>query len=615
MLEQTIDLHAQLKQYFGYDEFRPHQEEVIRSVLAGRDTLVLMPTGGGKSLCYQLPSLCHGGLTLVISPLVALMKDQVDALRRQGIAAAAVSSMQSPEENRAMLEQAKAGKLRLLYLAPERLSTPAFVRFLQTLTVRLIAIDEAHCISEWGHDFRPEYRQLDALRSFFPSVPVIALTATATGQVMSDIQKQLQLREPGVFVSSFNRPNLSYVVLPKQKTFARLVTYLRAYDKQSVIIYCFSRKGTEKLAAQLTAEGIRAIPYHAGLPAETRSETQERFLGGRVPVVVATIAFGMGINKPDIRLVVHYDLPKSVEGYYQETGRAGRDGKPSECILFYSTADVAKHRYFIRRMGEAEQLLAEKKLREMVTYAETKSCKRQNLLAYFGEPSAPQCQTCISCQPRLAKVEAPSAGSEYDTDLFEQLRQLRKKIADELSVPAFHVFSDRSLRQMSSQYPQSEHSFLQVIGVGPTKLRQFGQRFLQLIGDYARPRSLKEGVSDSVQNDTGSSRPAKHLLQGKTSTYQETKRLMEEKLSLQEAARRKECKPSTVIQHLEYLQQAGEALDLSHLRPGPMQLERIKVAFAASGGTALKPVYLALNEEVPYDELRLARLFLDQPKS
>ena len=332
----------QLKAYFGFDRFLPLQEEIIAKVLDKRDTLVLMPTGGGKSLCYQLPALRFKGLTLVVSPLIALMKDQVDGLRTNGVPAGLLNSTLAQEEATLVQDQARQGKIKILYVAPERLALPGFQRFLRSLDVSLIAIDEAHCISEWGHDFRPDYRNLKGLRKDFPGVPVIALTATATKPVREDIVNQLGLAEPEIFISSFNRPNLTYTIQPKTEPLGSLLHLLEKHQGGSAIIYRFSRKLTEETALELTERGFSALPYHAGLERDLRRETQEKFIRDQVQIVVATIAFGMGIDKPDVRLVVHYDLPKTVEGYYQETGRAGRDGLPSDCVLFYSYGDRSK---------------------------------------------------------------------------------------------------------------------------------------------------------------------------------------------------------------------------------------------------------------------------------
>jgi len=379
-------IQSVLKSRFGFDEFLPLQAEIVSNVLAGNDSLVLMPTGAGKSLCYQLPAVCRDGYTLVVSPLIALMKDQVDALQANGIPAAFVNSTLTVQENEQILVSAARGDLKILYVAPERIATTRFQRFLTDVPPSLIAIDEAHCISEWGHDFRPDYRNLKTLRQRFASIPVIALTATATEDVRRDIADQLQLVESKWFVSSFNRPNLIYSVRPKQQAFESLLGLVKSHNNESAIIYCFSRKETEDLAYDLSERGISAAPYHAGLHNDLRRATQDRFIKDEVTVIVATIAFGMGIDKPDVRLVVHYNLSKSLEGYYQETGRAGRDGLPSECVLFYTFGDRVKQDFFINQMEDpTERQHASDKLAAMVEYSELRSCRRRYMLRYFGD--------------------------------------------------------------------------------------------------------------------------------------------------------------------------------------------------------------------------------------
>ena len=397
-----------LKSHFGYDTFRPRQAEVVASVLQGNDTLVVMPTGSGKSLCYQLPALCFDGITLVVSPLIALMKDQVDGLNANGVAAGFINSSLTPSDRNRVLNDALAGRIKLLYMAPERLATPGFRRFLGSLDINLIAIDEAHCISEWGHDFRPEYRNLHSLRQQIPEVPFIALTATATKRVQEDIAAQLQLRAPDLFSASFNRENLTYRVIPKNAPFSDLLTLLRTHEGEAAIVYCFSRKDTEQLAADLKANKLHALPYHAGMEANVRGETQERFIRDDVPIIVATIAFGMGIDKPDIRLVVHYDFPKSIESYYQETGRAGRDGLPSECVLFYSYGDRRKHAFFIDDLDSPTlRATAELKLEQVVKYCELQTCRRRHLLEYFGEARPDDgCDGCDNCLTPRDELDA-----------------------------------------------------------------------------------------------------------------------------------------------------------------------------------------------------------------
>ncbi len=597
---ETANLKRLLKQHFGYDEFRPGQEEIISNALAGRHGLVVMPTGGGKSLCYQLPALATGGLTLVVSPLIALMKDQVDGLRANGIAAEFLNSSLDNATAAAVERRALAGDVNLLYVAPERVSMPGFRRFLHTLDLRLIAIDEAHCISEWGHDFRPDYRTLSELRTEFPGTPVMALTATATERVRRDIVEQLALDNCRQFISGFDRSNLTYRVQPRQAAWESLVGLLDERRGQSAIVYCFSRNETEELAERLTARGHPAVAYHAGLDADTRRLTQERFIDGDVPIVAATIAFGMGIDKPDIRLVVHYALPKSIEGYYQETGRAGRDGLPSDCVLFFSEGDRAKQEYFIQQMTGDARESAERQLQKMVEYGRLGTCRRKYLLAYFGEAMAGD--SCGNCDVCLAEREAvdvtvvaqkllsavirtgerfgiahvnnvllgskaqrilelghdqlsvygivndydrnalrdianglvergllaradgeyptisvtgagrewlrsrasltlelradqatpqrqPTLGrraveADYDMGLFERLRALRRRLADDEGVPAFVVFSDATLRGLAAAKPTGPQAMLRVSGVGPAKLERYGEAFLAAIREF-----------------------------------------------------------------------------------------------------------------------------------
>ncbi|HEY5036745.1 MAG TPA: DNA helicase RecQ, partial [Chthoniobacterales bacterium] len=393
-----MDLLTPLKKHFGYSAFRPLQEEIVRDALAGRDVFALMPTGGGKSLCFQLPALLRAGLTIVISPLISLMKDQVDALQASGVAATFLNSSLEGNEARSRLRGLYNGEFRLLYVAPERLMLESFIAKVHEWNVAQIAIDEAHCISEWGHDFRPEYRELARLRQFLPNVPLMALTATATERVREDIVRQLKLRDPRIYVASFDRPNLTYSVVPKASPYDQLLHFLRARPNDSGIVYCASRKSADSIAAKLNADGIPAKPYHAGLENSERAQNQEAFLRDDVRVVSATIAFGMGINKPNVRFVVHYDLPKNIESYYQETGRAGRDGLPSDCVLLFSAGDVVKQTRFIEEKSESEARIAREQLRQMVHYAETRECRRTTLLHYFAEerPNEP-CNGCDNC--------------------------------------------------------------------------------------------------------------------------------------------------------------------------------------------------------------------------
>ena len=606
VVDAAEPLEGTLRRVFGYHAFRPLQREIIQDSLAGRDVFALLPTGGGKSLCFQLPALRRPGLTVVISPLIALMKDQVDALRANGVGAACLNSSLDEAARREAWRRLHRGEIRLLYVAPERLFAGTMLEELARWQLGAVAVDEAHCISEWGHDFRPEYRQLSQLRERFPTVPFLALTATATQRVREDIVRQLHLRDPATYVASFNRPNLTYRIEAKGQTAERIARLARARKGEAGIVYCASRNATEALAERLVKEGVKALPYHAGLTPETRAANQERFLRDEVQVMCATIAFGMGINKPNVRFVLHHDLPKNIEGYYQETGRAGRDGLPSECILYFSPGDVAKQIAFIdEKTDENERAVASAQLRQMVHYAESAGCRRVSLLGYFGETFPPggcgACDNCLSpredydgtvhaqkflscayrvrqksgfdvglnhlvailtgseaegvlrwqhhtlstfgigkemgrnewgaigrelvrlgllqqapgqmptvsltaeglaalrerrtvrlTKPRetpkasVPRSSTPSGSIACDEVLFEKLRRLRKRLADEQGVPPYIVFGDVSLRHMARDYPTTERDLLAVPGVGETKLRVYGDEFLGEIQEHVR---------------------------------------------------------------------------------------------------------------------------------
>jgi ATP-dependent DNA helicase RecQ len=403
--DARIDFRT-LNKYFGYSKFRPLQKEIIIDVLDGKDVLVLMPTGGGKSLCYQYPSLLSEGLTIVVSPLISLMKNQVDSLRSNGIDAEYINSSLNYSEINGIKSSLSQNKVRLLYVAPERLTTPSFITFLKELRIKLFAIDEAHCISEWGHDFRPEYRQLRLIRESFPNIPIIALTATATPKVQEDIITQLGLKQCRKYIASFNRENLIYTVRPKEDTLQQIVQFLKKRPNESGIIYCQSRKTVDSLTENLQRAGYRVLPYHAGLSQAIRSQNQEKFIKDDVEVLVATIAFGMGIDKPNIRFVIHYDMPKNLEGYYQETGRAGRDGLKSDCILFYSYGDRQKIEFFINQMADdRERQIALNKLRYMISFCESSVCRRKILMTYFGE-ELDKCSGCDNCLNPKDKIDA-----------------------------------------------------------------------------------------------------------------------------------------------------------------------------------------------------------------
>ena len=410
----TSDLSAQLQQEFGFDGFKGPQEEIINTLLSGRDTFVIMPTGGGKSLCYQLPAMISEGVAIIVSPLIALMKNQVDLVRSYSSkddVAHFLNSTLNKGQQKTVKDDLASGKTKMLYVAPETLTKEDNIEFFKSLTISFFAVDEAHCISEWGHDFRPEYRRLkEVMDQINPKVPIIGLTATATPKVQSDILKNLGLRKPAVFISSFNRPNLYYEIQPKvnlDQTNKSIVRFIQQHKNKSGIIYTLNRKTTEELASMLMANGIKAVAYHAGLDSKLRSERQDQFLNEDIHVIVATIAFGMGIDKPDVRFVIHYNIPKSIENYYQETGRAGRDGLEGKCILYYSHKDVAKLEHLMRDKPLSEREVGAQLINETVSYAESSICRRKTLLYYFGEPydDKNSCGHCDNCLNPKEKIE------------------------------------------------------------------------------------------------------------------------------------------------------------------------------------------------------------------
>jgi ATP-dependent DNA helicase RecQ len=473
-----------LRQYFGYSEFRQLQQDIILDVLEGNNALVLMPTGGGKSLCYQYPSLIFNGLTIVVSPLISLMKNQVDSLRSNGIPAEYINSSLNYKEITEIKSALVQNRVRLLYIAPERLAVPSFLSFLKGLEISLFAIDEAHCISEWGHDFRPEYRQLKLISTSFPDVPIIALTATATMKVRDDIINQLELKECKKYIASFNRENLVYYVRPKQDAYGQIVEFLKTKPRKSGIIYCYSRKSVESLTENLKYAGFRALPYHAGLSSEVRSANQDKFLKDNVEILVATIAFGMGIDKPNIRFVIHHDLPKNLEAYYQETGRAGRDGLRSDCVLFYSYGDRQKIEYFINQMtNDKEKQIAFSKLMEIINFCETSVCRRKLLLGYFGEEyKENKCSGCDNCITPKEEVEATG---EILT-ILTCVRELDEKFGINYSI-------DVLTGSKGNRLAQNGHTALRSYGSGknmPKKMwhgfiRELLQRgYLDLEGEY-----------------------------------------------------------------------------------------------------------------------------------
>jgi ATP-dependent DNA helicase RecQ len=494
-------LFAPLKQYFGFSSFRPLQEEIIRDSLAGRDVFAVLPTGGGKSLCFQLPALVQPGLTVVVSPLIALMKDQVDALQVAGVAATFLNSSLAAGESRPRLRGLHNGEFRLLYVAPERLMLSGFLDDLKKWNVNRFAIDEAHCISEWGHDFRPEYRQLQTMRGIFPTVPMMALTATATERVRGDIVRQLHLKDPACYVASFNRPNLTYRVAAKSGAYEQILAYMQARPNESGIVYVQSRKTADSLAARLSADGVKALPYHAGMTAGDRTKNQEAFLRDETRVICATIAFGMGINKPNVRFVIHHDLPKNIEGYYQETGRAGRDGLPGECLLLFSPGDRVKQMRFIdEKPNPQERDIARAQLEQMIHYAEIATCRREFLLGYFGEkfgtpvsdPARSVGVQASACPPDKLKLELqhaePVLGAPINCYGCDNCLAPRATWDGTLAVQKFLSCVYR-IREKSGFGVGIQHVVEVLCGADSEKVRKFGHQNLstyRIGGEHSR---------------------------------------------------------------------------------------------------------------------------------
>ena len=524
------ELHGALARVFGYTAFRPHQIEIVKGVLGGHDSLSIMPTGGGKSLCFQLPSHLMDGVCVVISPLISLMKDQVDAACANGLRAAALNSSLSPGEHRAVWEALASGELDLLYISPERLSAPGFWEALALWPVSFFAVDEALCISHWGHDFRPDYLALSGLVERFPQCPVAAFTATATPEVERDILSRLGLREPRLIRASFDRPNLFYHVLPKEEPHAQLLSFLGGHEGESGIVYRSTRRKVEETAAFLQKKGVKAEAYHAGLPDAERMRVQEAFRRDECPVVVATVAFGMGIDKPDVRFVAHLDLPKNVEGYYQETGRAGRDGDPAHCLLLYSAADMAQLLYFARQTEDEEQRSsAEKHAYAMLEYAERNQCRRKALLSYFGEDfEEPNCGGCDVCTGEIQEedytIEAQKAlsamvrsGCRFGRVLIMDIlmgadnRRIRETGFQHL--PTYGVGKDRTrrfwkylidalTRQGLAAIEGEEYPYLRVTETGWETLRGAPFRALRIVETRARRnRAERDGASQDMDVD------------------------------------------------------------------------------------------------------------------
>ncbi len=688
-METTAQLNKfeLLKTHFGYDSFLPNQEEIINNILDQKDTIAIMPTGGGKSLCFQLPALALDGTAIVISPLIALMKDQVDALKANGVLAQFFNSSQPYEEQQQVLKDLQSGNLKLLYVAPESLPQLNFI--LKTIKIGLFAVDEAHCISSWGHDFRPAYTQLKSLKEQFPNVPLIALTATADRATREDIAVQLAIPNAETFIASFDRPNLYLDVRPGQNRNKQIFDFLRNHKGECGIIYCLSRKSTEKLAATLSAKGYKAEAYHAGLTSEERTQIQENFINDISPIIVATIAFGMGIDKSNVRWVIHYNMPKNIDGYYQEIGRSGRDGQPAHTILFYSFADVIMLRKFAEGTETEAYQLA--KLERMQQYAEALSCRRKALLGYFGEHITEDCGNCDICKTppkyfdgtliaqkicsavaRLQEQEAlgmvldvlrgaqnaqvydkgyqkiKTYGAAKDiawrdlqqyaiqllnqgvlqiyfhengrllltplakkvlfegkkvrlaniiqevetvkteraprkrAELFDKLRELRLKLAQEINKPAFVVFSDATLEDMEHKKPRTREEFAEVSGVGEAKLEKYADDFLKVINRHL----------DSLESNLP--------------THERSfKMFAEENLSPSEIAAKRGLSEDSIYGHFIKMHQLGNDFDFSQFITSE-EIQLIKDAKnKLENPEALKPYFEYFEEKMPYWKIKM----------
>jgi ATP-dependent DNA helicase RecQ len=702
-------LHSALHKYFGYKEFRHNQEAIIKNVMAGKDSVVLMPTGGGKSICYQLPALLMEGLTVVVSPLIALMKDQVDSLRQNGVAAAYLNSTLSAAQQAEVMRMLQLKKLKLLYIAPERIMGEGrFIEFLKSMDVSLLAIDEAHCISQWGHDFRPEYLVLGELKKTFPNVPLIALTATADKITCKDIIEKLSLTDYSLFENSFNRPNISYYVRNKTNYLIQLTNYIKQHKDDSGIIYCLSRSSTQQLAADLQASGFDAQAYHAGLERDLRAQRQEKFLRDETKIIVATIAFGMGINKSNVRYVVHVDLPKNIEGYYQETGRAGRDGLPSEAILYYSPGDVYKMKKFILVEGnEAQTRIMQKKLDEMAAFCVTRKCRRQYLLNYFGEKAPANCGSCDVCLSDIEQTDATIAAQKIlsavvrleqrfgigyvidflsgDEDvkaphkelktfgigkditkkqwrhyiremldtgalsqsegeypvlqlteqskkilkgeakfftvetkkereprvkvlqervdqhepLLRELKQLRKRIADNENVPPYIILSDSTLVELASFLPLTMDDVRKISGFGDLKLKKYGGEFLEVVKMYCEMNNLASNMAHKVPKRERKADKEGAKPKGRQISYD----LYKQGKTIQEISDIRKLALSTIESHLSEFIEDGTLNVYDFVNRE--KVEYLTGVFATMPDLRLTPVKEKVGDAYSYGEIRM----------
>ena len=723
----TINLQEILKKTFGFDQFKGDQEAIIRSILDGNDTFVIMPTGGGKSLCYQLPAIMSEGMTIVVSPLIALMKNQVDAVRynsgNESIAHFLNSSL-SRVQIKEVKDSILLGKTKLLYVAPETLSKDDTIEFLSQLHISFFAIDEAHCISEWGHDFRPEYRRLrDAIDNINKKAPILTLTASATPKVQQDIIKNLKMEKAKLFVSSFNRPNLYYEVRPKpadsMQLHKEIIRFIKENPNKSGIIYCLTRKRVEELAELLTINNIKALPYHAGMDSKVRNENQDKFLMEDVDIIVATIAFGMGIDKPDVRFVIHYDIPKSLEGYYQETGRAGRDGGEGRCIAFYSDHDVERLYKFFSDKSLTEQEMANQLIQEMVSYAESSVCRRLNLLRYFGEDySTENCGCCDNCLNPKERIESkeeivyvletilaikqsfkakvvidvilgrynahtriykhhlldefgkgidrdilywkaiirqallegflykeiesfgvlkvtplgmkfiknpypiyvpcdhdyseeaneeilatqPSNGSSVgDEVLFVQLKKLLKSMAEKEKLPLYVIFEERSLKDMTIQYPTTVEEMSMITGVGINKAKKYGQPFIELIKEYVKENEIERPQDILVRSVVNKSGNKVYIIQA-----------IDRKIALEDIAHGKNMTMNELLTEMEHIVASGTKLNIDFYVNDYIEEEHQEVIYEyfmeAESDSIQDAIDELADEEYTEEEIRLMRM-------